>query len=79
MKHAFLTGATGFIGRHLAKLLLDRGIRVTALVRDKSRLKDLSVEPLEGDITRSGSLNIPSGVHTVFHLAGLTKARQKQD
>lgn len=79
MKHAFLTGATGFIGHHLAKLLLDRGIRVTALVRDESRLKDLPVEPLEGDITRSGSLTIPSDVDTVFHLAGLTKARKKQD
>ncbi len=78
MKHVFLTGATGFIGYHLAKLLLDLGVRVTALVRDESRLKDLAVEPVEGDITRSELLTIPSDVDTVFHLAGLTRARKRK-
>ncbi|RLE18782.1 MAG: hypothetical protein DRJ14_02720 [Acidobacteria bacterium] len=77
MKHAFLTGATGFIGHHLAKLLLKQGIRVTALVRERSRLKGLDVEVLEGDVTRMETLSVPAGVDTVFHLAGLTKARKK--
>ena len=79
MKHVFLTGATGFIGRHLAKLLLGRGIRVTALVRDKSRLKDLEVQLLEGDITQRETLSIPADVDTVFHLAGLTRARKRRE
>ncbi|NOY24002.1 MAG: NAD-dependent epimerase/dehydratase family protein [Acidobacteria bacterium] len=78
MKHVFLTGATGFIGHHLAKVLLDLGVRVTALVRDESRLKDLAVEPVEGDITLSEFLTIPSDVDTVFHLAGLTRARKRK-
>lgn len=79
MKHAFLTGATGFIGYHLAKLLLSRGIKVTVLVRDKSRLKDLDVAVLSGDITAPESLSVSADVDTVFHLAGLTKARKKQE
>ncbi|NOZ12609.1 MAG: NAD-dependent epimerase/dehydratase family protein [Acidobacteria bacterium] len=79
MKHAFLTGATGFIGHHLAKLLLKRGVRVTALARDPSRLNNLPVDTLKGDITLPGTLNIPPDVDTVFHLAGLTKARKRQD
>jgi NAD(P)-dependent dehydrogenase (short-subunit alcohol dehydrogenase family) len=35
----FLTGATGFIGRHLAQLLLARGGSVYALVRESSRAR----------------------------------------
>lgn len=37
MQRYFLTGATGFIGRHLAELLLARGGTVYALVRESSR------------------------------------------
>ena len=37
--HYFLTGATGFIGRHLAPLLLARGGTLYALVRDASRAR----------------------------------------
>jgi nucleoside-diphosphate-sugar epimerase len=37
---ALVTGATGFIGRHLVAGLLDAGMRVVALVRDPSRLPD---------------------------------------
>jgi nucleoside-diphosphate-sugar epimerase len=37
---ALVTGATGFIGRHLVAGLLDAGTRVIALVRNPSRLPD---------------------------------------
>jgi dihydroflavonol-4-reductase len=79
MKHVFLTGATGFIGHHLSQLLLDSGIRVSALVRNKLQLKDLPMDLYEGDITRIESLAIPPDVDTVFHLAGLTRARKRKD
>ncbi len=34
---AFLTGATGFVGANLARLLLEKGLRVRALARPGSR------------------------------------------
>lgn len=37
--HVFITGATGYVGSRLAPLLLARGHRVTALVREASRNK----------------------------------------
>jgi len=39
MTRYFVTGATGFIGRHLTELLLARGGRVHALVRESSRAR----------------------------------------
>lgn len=39
-KHIFLTGATGLLGRNLAEMLLDKGYRVTALVRDTAAFKE---------------------------------------
>jgi short-subunit dehydrogenase len=60
MARYLLTGATGFIGRHLAELLLARGGSLHALVREssRSRLDSLRegweggerVEPLVGDL-----------------------------
>lgn len=38
-KTIVMTGATGFIGRHVARLLLDEGAKVYALVRAESRQK----------------------------------------
>ena len=37
MTRYFVTGSTGFIGRHLVELLLERGGTVYALVREPSR------------------------------------------
>ena len=37
MRTALVTGATGFIGRHVVGGLLDRGVAVRALVRSPAR------------------------------------------
>ncbi|MBR3622272.1 MAG: NAD(P)-dependent oxidoreductase [Selenomonadaceae bacterium] len=37
MKNAILTGATGFVGRHLLKTLVRHGIKVTAVVRNEDK------------------------------------------
>jgi len=44
----FLTGATGFLGRHILKILLDQKHKVTILTREKSNLK--CIEPLLPEI-----------------------------
>lgn len=78
----FMTGATGFIGGHLAKLLLRRGHKVVALVRAPEKAKALSeagVELAPGDITDRESLRRPmTGADGVFHLAAWYKVGVKE-
>lgn len=69
-----LTGATGFIGRHVLKLLLRRGHSITAIVRPGSRQTDKSVAPaslIEADLQEATSYKeIPFEQHDVLcHLA----------
>lgn len=73
----FITGATGFIGGRVTRLLIDAGHEVVALVRNPDKaghLKDLGVLPIAGDITDKKTL-LPamSGVDGVFHIAGRYK------
>ena len=51
----FLTGATGFIGAHVARALLESGYRVRALVRDGAARVD-GCEIVVGDVRRAGEL-----------------------
>lgn len=71
-KTILITGATGFIGRRLAALLVDK-YAVRCLVRDAARAKDLlppTVELLTGDMTDAASLKAAvAGVDAVVHLA----------
>ncbi len=75
MRSVLVTGATGFVGYHLVRLLKERGAMVRALARRGSRaerLRALGVEVVEGDIEDPASLP-PAfrGLDTVFHVAGL--------
>ncbi|MBV8082150.1 MAG: NAD-dependent epimerase/dehydratase family protein [Candidatus Eremiobacteraeota bacterium] len=73
----FITGATGFIGSRVARLLVEAGQEVDALVRDPSRaqhLARLGVRLHAGDITDAVSLRAPmAGADGVFHIAGWYK------
>ena len=76
-RQAFITGATGFVGGHVARELVREGWQVTALVRDNSSLRDiqdLGLELREGDVTDRESLQraIPRGCDAVFHVAAST-------
>ena len=75
---AFVTGGSGFVGRHLIDALVRRGDDVTALVRSRSK-----AEPLErlGVRTLLGSLEQPEVLaravpvcDVVYHVAGRTSA-----
>jgi len=70
MKPVLVTGASGFLGWHVARVLLDRGYRVRALVRPLSRVGDLEVEMVPGDLRDQASLErAASGCGLIFHVA----------
>lgn len=68
-----MTGATGFIGYHVAKALRGKGFDVCALVRngsDTAFLAALDVEPAPGDIRDYGAvLKAMKGCDQVYHVA----------
>jgi dihydroflavonol-4-reductase len=70
-----VTGATGFLGGHVARALVARGHEVRVLVRptsERSRLEGLPVEVAEGDVTDAASVTEAlSGADLVIHCAAL--------
>ena len=70
MKPVLVTGASGFLGWHIARLLGERGYAVRGLVREGSRLTDLEAEPVRGDLRDPASLErAVAGCGLVFHAA----------
>lgn len=67
---AFLTGASGFIGRHLARELLRRCWTVTALTHRRSPVEAPGLKHVRGDIADRDLLEKElRGTDTLFHLA----------
>ena len=70
---AFLTGATGFVGSHVARTLAEKGADLRLLVRtnsNKKNLDDLKADLVTGDLRDSGSLEKGiAGCDVVFHVA----------
>ena len=71
-------GATGFIGKHLVKELVNKSHKVRCLIRKTSRkedinyLKKLNIELFFGDLTNKKSLKgICRGIDIVYHLTGV--------
>src|SRR6202041_3047783 len=68
-----VTGATGFVGSHVARQLVAAGEAVRVLVRASSNLAvldGLQVEPVEGDLRDAASLeSAMQGVRRVYHVA----------
>lgn len=79
MKRVAVTGASGFIGRHVVHALAARGAEVTALVRDPGRVPDLparaaTIDVLEERPTTLAQLGHPDAlVHLAW--AGLPNYR----
>ncbi len=78
-----VTGATGFVGSHVADLLCREGFRVRCTVRPTSDLRwleGLPVELQEIDLVSPDSLERAlAGATDVVHAAGLTRARDESD
>ena len=81
----FVTGATGFLGSHVARQLLTRGAELRLLVRPTSRtenIDDLPAERVVGDLRDVASLEKGmGGCEVVFHVAADYRlwARNRQE
>jgi nucleoside-diphosphate-sugar epimerase len=72
-RRAVITGAGGFIGRHVVDRFSDEGWEVVAFVRmgGATPRADRAVHVVEGDLTRPGALDgVLRGGDVVVHLAG---------
>ncbi len=71
--NAFVTGATGFLGSHVARVLADQGADLRLLVRPSSDLRNvegLNADRVLGDLRDSASIaKALSGCDVVFHVA----------
>src|SRR6202049_387420 len=70
---AFVTGATGFVGSHVARVLAEQGADLRLLVRSSSdtrNIEGLKADWATGDLRDPGSLEKAlSGCEVVFHVA----------
>jgi dihydroflavonol-4-reductase len=70
---AFVTGATGFVGSHVARVLAQQGADLRLLVRSNSDLRniaDLKADRVTGDLRDAASLKkAVSGCDALFHVA----------
>ncbi len=70
MKPTLVTGASGFLGWHVARVLTEGGHRVRALARESSRISDVEVDRVTGDLRDAASLDrAVAGCGLVFHVA----------
>jgi CDP-glucose 4,6-dehydratase len=78
-RHAFVTGATGFVGSHVARFLVDKGAQVVCLQRDEARINSLDLFELRAsvDVVHGSVEDLPLiqrilneyEIDAVFHLA----------
>ncbi len=73
MSLTLVTGATGFVGSHVARRLVQRGERVRVLVRPSSprrNLEGLEAEVVQGDLNDPESLRrAVAGCRKIYHVA----------
>jgi dihydroflavonol-4-reductase len=78
-----VTGATGFVGNHLAHTLAAAGHSVRALVRPSKRahrLADGGIEIFEGELTKADDVrNAARGCQVIYHLAAAFRSVAHSD
>lgn len=75
-KKILLIGGTGFVGRHLARVLVDAGVQVTIPTRRYEKNRDVTMLPsvtlVEADINDNGALErLARGQDAVINLVGI--------
>lgn len=82
-QRVYVTGATGFTGGALARRLVERGDRVTALVRSREKAQDLAelgVELVEGDLRDKSTFEASlAGQDVVYHIAAVFREAKIPD
>ena len=72
-----VTGASGFVGRHVTRALAESGVRVRAMVRTArgaAALDGVGCELVRGDVTDLASLRAAArGVRTIVHLVAIVE------
>lgn len=81
---ALVTGATGFLGRHVVRELVARGVVVHALFRRPAQaqvLRGLGAVPLPGDVTDAASIDlaVARGADVIFHIAADTNVWRQRN
>ncbi len=83
MKHAFITGITGFLGAAVARELMRKDYTITALVRDPKKLDPelANVEIVMGDLDNFSELakildEVLHGETEIYHIAAILGATQ---
>ena len=83
MPTVLVTGATGLVGSHVTRLLVERGDDVRVTVRDRSKLdnlQDLDVVHATCDVLdRRAVRRAMRGIERVFHVAGQTSLRAPRE
>src|SRR4051812_48706060 len=78
-QNALVTGATGFVGAHVTRALVERGETVRAGYRNPKRLDrlgDLDVESVKGEVLDLEAMRTAMrGCETVFHVAGMVGSK----
>ncbi len=73
-----VTGASGFIGRHLVSFLKDKDVNLVCLTRN-NKITDKKVKWIVGDITKQNSISgITEGIEVVYHLAAVMNTTAKK-
>jgi dihydroflavonol-4-reductase len=79
---ACITGATGFVGGHVARVLAEHGHELTVTYREGRRLErlgDVEVEAVRADVLdRAAMRRAVKGADVLFHCAGVVGAKPAQ-
>lgn len=79
MTRVLVAGATGYLGRFVAREIASRGHFVRALARSPEKLKDLEhelAEIVQAEVTRPESLDhVCEGIDVVFSSVGITRQK----
>lgn len=77
-----LTGASGFVGGHIARALVEAGHEIRCALRptsDARAIEGLSVERVPFDLESPDTLAAVEGADVIVHAAGATRARRPGD